>query len=283
MSIDSRTHRGTIVLIHGLWMTPRIWEHWIDRYERRGYRVIAPAYPGFEVEVEALREDPSPIEAVTVPDTVAHLERIIGGLDEPPILIGHSFGGALVQILLDHGFGLVGVAIDSVPTEGVRTLPASRIKATFPVLENPANRHRAVGFTPRQFRYAFANTLSAGESEKVYERYHVPAPGRWVWDSVLANIVPGHQDTWVNYGNEERVPLLFIAGDADHIVPAPVNRANADRYAKSGAHTDYKEFEGRDHYTVGEAGWQAVADYALTWATEHVSLSRRRAALGHHA
>jgi pimeloyl-ACP methyl ester carboxylesterase len=220
---------------------------------------------------------------VTVPDTVAHLERIIGGLDEPPILIGHSFGGALVQILLDHDFGLVGVAIDSVPTEGVRTLPVSWIKAAFPVLESPANRHRAVGFTPRQFHYAFANTLSAEESEKVYERYHVAAPGRWVWDGVLANIVPGHQDTWVNYGNEERVPLLFIAGDADHIVPAAVNRANANRYAKSGAHTDYKEFEGRDHYTVGEAGWQAVADYALTWATEHVPLSRRRAALRHHA
>jgi pimeloyl-ACP methyl ester carboxylesterase len=278
MTNERPTQHGTIVLIHGLWMTPRIWEQWIDRYERRGYRVIAPAYPGLEVEVEALREDPSPIEAVSLPDTVAQLASIIGELDEPPILIGHSFGGTLVQILLDHGLGLVGVAIDSVPTEGVHTLPASRIRATFPVLENPANRDRAVGFTPKQFHHAFTNTLSAEESKTVYERYHVPAPGRWVWDSVLANITPGHQDTWVNYRNENRAPLLFIAGGADHLIPAAVNKANADHYKKSGAHTDYKEFEGRDHYTVGAAGWQDVADYALTWATEHAPLSRRRAA-----
>jgi pimeloyl-ACP methyl ester carboxylesterase len=283
MSTDSPNPRGTVVLIHGLWMTPRSWEHWIDRYERHGYRVIAPSYPGLEVEVEALREDPSPIEALTVPDTVAHLEGIIGGLHESPILIGHSFGGALVQILLDHGVGFAGVAIDSVPTEGVHTRPRSQIRATFPVLANPANRHRAIGFTPKQFHYAFTNTLSAEESEKVYERYHVPAPGRWVWDGVLANIVPGHQDTWVNYSNDERAPLLFIAGGADHIMPPAVNKANADRYAKSGAHTDYKEFEGRDHYTVGEAGWQGVADYALRWATEHAPLSRRSAALRHRA
>jgi pimeloyl-ACP methyl ester carboxylesterase len=278
MTNERLTPRGTIVLIHGLWMTPRIWEHWIDRYERRGYRVIAPAYPGLEVEVEALREDSSPIEAVSLPDTVAQLASIIGELDEPPILIGHSFGGTLVQILLDHGLGLVGVAIDSVPTEGVHTLPASRIRAAFPVLENPANRDRAVAFTPKQFHYAFTNTLSAEESEKVYDRYHVPAPGRWVWDSVLANITPGHQDTWVNYRNENRAPLLFIAGGADHLIPAAVNKANADHYRKSGAHTDYKEFEGRDHYAVGAPGWQEVADYALTWATEHAPLSRRRAA-----
>ena len=157
-------------------MTPRIWEHWIPRYERRGFRVIAPAYPGFEVEVEALRADPTPIERVTVPDTVEHLAGIVSELESPPILIGHSFGGALVQILLDRGLGAAGIAIDSVPTEGVRTLPASRIRATFPVLHNRANRHRAVGFTPRQFQYAFTNTLSQDQSAAVYERYHIPRP-----------------------------------------------------------------------------------------------------------
>src|ERR1700752_5070796 len=92
----------TIVLIHGFWMTPRSWEHWVERYTARGYRVLAPAYPGLEVEVEALRADPSPIEALTVLGVVAHLEGIIRGRGPPPILMGHSFGGAFVQILLDH-------------------------------------------------------------------------------------------------------------------------------------------------------------------------------------
>jgi pimeloyl-ACP methyl ester carboxylesterase len=185
----------TIVLIHGLWMTPRSWEHWVPHYEGKGYRVLTPAYPGLEVEVEALRADPSPIEALSVPETVESLEGLVGGLDAPPIIMGHSFGGALTQILLDQGFGAAGVAIDSVPTEGVKVVPPSQIKASFPVLKNPANRHKAVGFTPEQFHYAFTNTLSEEESAAVYERYHVPAPGSWVWGGVTANFTPGHQST----------------------------------------------------------------------------------------
>jgi pimeloyl-ACP methyl ester carboxylesterase len=275
MSTGQIANADTIVLIHGLWMTPRCWEHWIPRYERRGYRVIAPAYPGFEGEVEALRADPTPIERVTVPDTVEHLAGIVSELESPPILIGHSFGGALVQILLDRGLGAAGIAIDSVPTEGVRTRPATQIKATFPVLHNPANRHRAVAFTPRQFHYAFTNTLSEQDSAAVYERYHIPAPGRWVWDGVLANVTRGHQATWVNYRNDERAPLLFLAGGKDHIMPAAVNKENAQRYETSAAHTDYYEFADRDHYTIGAPDWEKVADYARTWATEHAPWSRR--------
>ena len=264
----------TIVLIHGLWMTPRSWEHWIDRYESSGYRVLAPAYPGLEVEVEALRADPSPIEALTVPGTVEHLEGVIRELETPPIIMGHSFGGVLTQILLDHGFGAAGVAIDSVPAEGVKVVPLSQIKATFPVLNNPAKRHRAVPFTAEQFHYAFTNTLSEEESAQVYERYHIPTPGSWVWGAILANLMPGHQDTWVNFENNDRAPLLFIAGGEDHIMPASVNKSNAKRYGKSSALTEYKEFPGRSHYTVGQHGWEEVADHALTWAIEHATADR---------
>ena len=171
----------TIVLIHGLWVTPRSWEKWIERYEGRGYRVLAPAYPGFEVEVEALNQDPSPIEALTIPAVVEHLEGIIGELDQAPIIMGHTTGGFFTQVLLDHGYGAAGVAIDSAPAEGVRVTPVSQIRSLFPILKNPANRHRAVGFTPEQFHYAFTTTLSREESDKVYQRYHIPAPGSFVW------------------------------------------------------------------------------------------------------
>jgi pimeloyl-ACP methyl ester carboxylesterase len=256
----------SIVLIHGLWMTPRSWEKWVQHYEGKGYRVIAPAYPGLEVEVEALREDPSPIEALTVPGVVDHLEGIIGGLDKPPIIMGHSFGGLFTQILLDHGYGAAGVAIDSVPAEGIKVVPVSQIRASFPVLRNPANRHKAVPFTPEQFHYAFANTLSEEESAEVYERYHVPAPGGFLWGGVLANFTPGHQDTYVNFRNEDRAPLLFIAGGDDNLVPPAVNESNVKHYRHTKSVTDYKEFPGRSHYTVGQDGWKEVADYALEWA-----------------
>ena len=195
----------TIVLIHGLWMTPRSWEHWIDRYQGRGYTVLAPAYPGLEGEVEALRADPSPIEALTVPAVVEHLEGIVGGLERPPIIMGHSFGGLLTQILLDHGYGAAGVVLDSAPTEGIRVTPVAQIRALFPILRNPTNRHRAVGFTPEQFHHAFTNTLSDEASAAAYERYYIPAPGRFVWDPVLANFTPGHQDTYVDTADVDRV------------------------------------------------------------------------------
>jgi pimeloyl-ACP methyl ester carboxylesterase len=213
----------TIVLIHGFWVTPRSWEKWIDHYQRQGFRVLAPAYPGFEVEVEALNADPAPVEALTVPAVVEHLESVVGELESPPILIGHSAGGTFVQLLLDHGFGAVGVAINSAPTEGVRAVPLSQIKSTFPVLKNPANRHRAVPLTHEQWHYAFTNTFSEEESRALYERYAVPASGGILWGIVLANLQPGRQDAWVDYKNDNRAPLLFISGGEDHLMPPAVH------------------------------------------------------------
>jgi pimeloyl-ACP methyl ester carboxylesterase len=268
MSADS-TSPDTVVLIHGLWMTPRSWEQWVPYYESKGFRVVTPTYPGFEVEVEALNADPSPIASLTVPQTVAHLAGVVTELDRPPIIMGHSFGGTLTQLLLDRGCGAAGVVINSAPTEGVRVNPPSQIKSLFPILKSPANRHKAVGFTPEEFHYAFTNTLSEEESRKVYERYHIPAPGNWVWAyGLIANFKPGHQETWVNYRNDSRAPLLFVAGGEDHIMPASVNRSNARHY-KSDTVTELTEFPGRSHWTCGEEGWEAVADYALEWALAH--------------
>ena len=147
--------------------------------------------------------------------------------------------------------------VDSAPTEGVRTNPPSQIKSLFPVLNNPAKRHQAAGFTPEQFHYAFTNTLSKEESDKVYDRYHIPAPGRWVWDyGLIANFKPGHQETWVDYSSDDRAPLLFIGGSEDHIMPPSVNKSNAKKYHKSASLTEYYEFEGRSHWTSHPRRWR---------------------------
>ena len=255
----------TVVLVHGLWMTPRSWAHWKERFEKRGLDVITPGYPGFDIEVEALRENPEIIAKLTVPETVEHLARQIKELETPPIIMGHSFGGTLTQLLLAQGLGASAVVIDSAPTEGVRVSPLSQIKSLFPALKNPANRHRAFGFTPEEFHYAFTNTLNAEDSKAVWDKYHIPAPGHWIWEyGLFANIKPGHQETWVNYSND-RAPLLFIAGGEDHIMPASVNRSNAKHYSKSPAITEVFEFEDRDHWTCAAPGWEAVADKALEW------------------
>lgn len=265
---DAANGPDTIVLIHGFWVTPRSWEHWITHYEQKGYRVLAPAYPGFEVEVEALNRDPSPIERVSIPSIVEHLESIVRGLPRPPILMGHSAGGVFVQLLLDHGYGAVGVAINSAPTEGVLVAPLTQLRSVFPVLRNPANRHRAVGFTPEQWHYAFTNTFSDEQSRATYARYHIPASGEIFWDSLLANLIPGPQAAAVNYHNDQRAPLLFISGSEDHLMPPAVQHSNARHY-KSNTITEVKVFDGRAHLMPAQQGWEEVADYALAWAERH--------------
>jgi pimeloyl-ACP methyl ester carboxylesterase len=154
----------TIVLIHGLWVTPRSWEKWVEHYQGRGYRVLTPAYPGFEVEVEALNEDPSPIEAVTIPAVVEHLEGIVGELDQAPIIMGHSAGGFFTQVLLDHDYGAAGVAIDSAPAEGVRVTPVSQIKSLFPILKKPRQPPQSRGLHPQNSSTTPSPPPSAGRS-----------------------------------------------------------------------------------------------------------------------
>lgn len=258
----------TIVLVHGFWVTPRSWEHWITHYVARGHRVLAPGYPGFDVEVEGLRADPQIVADLTVPAIMTALETLVRGLDRPPIIIGHSAGGAFTQILLDRGLGACGVAICSAPTEGVRVVPLSQVRSTFPVLRNPANRHRAVGLTLEQWRYAFTNTFTEEESAALYDRYHVPAAGGILWDSVLANFQRGMQGTWVDYANDGRAPLLFVSGSEDHLMPPAVQRSNAKHYMST-AVTETREYEGFAHLLPAQAGWERIADDVLDWALEH--------------
>jgi pimeloyl-ACP methyl ester carboxylesterase len=255
-----------IVLIHGLWLTPLCWEFWVQHYRERGYQVKAPSWPGMEFSIDELRADPSILNGLGILEVVGHYVKVIRRMPSPPILIGHSFGGLVVQMLLDRGYGSAGVALHSAPAKGVWKLPWSALRASFPVLRNPVNRLRTVPLTPKQFHYAFTNTMDAGPALAAYNRYHIPAPGRPLLQAALANITSGAATT-VRFNNNDRAPLLFIAGDADHNVPPAMNRSNYNRYQGSTAVTDFKEYPGRGHFTVGESGWEDVANYALDWAT----------------
>jgi pimeloyl-ACP methyl ester carboxylesterase len=251
-------------------MTALSWENWVKRFGDRGYRVIARSWPRMEGDIEGLRLDPSPLADLGLGEIVDHYEGIIQNLDRPPIIMGHSFGGLIAQILLDRGLGAAGVAIDSAPVKGILLLPFSTLKVGFPALRNPANIRKAAALTPEQFHYAFGNNLSEENSLKVYERYAVPGPDHVLFQGAFANFNP-HAATTVNFHNDDRAPLLLIAGGNDHVAPASVTEANFKLYRKSKAITDYKEFPDRSHYTLGEPGWEEVADYALTWAVENAS------------
>ena len=259
----------TIVLVHGLWMNPRSWEGWVDRFTAKGFRVLTPAWPGMEGNVETLRLNTSGFARLRARQVVDHYAEIVGGLDRPPILMGHSFGGAFVQILVGRGLGAAAVAVDSAPTKGVLKLPLSTIRSVLPVLRNPLNRNKAVELTPQHFRYAFGNTMTEEASLDAYLRDHVPAVANVAFAGSLANVNPWSPFR-VDYARADRAPLLFLAGGADHVIPPSVNRSNVKKYRKaSPAVVGYHEFPERSHYTVGEDGWEEVADFALDWAVEN--------------
>lgn len=261
-------NKGTVVLVHGLWLSSRSWEHWIGRYTQAGYRVFAPGWPGMDVDVEVLRKDPSVMNGLGVREVADHYEEFLRTLDSAPILMGHSFGGLIVQILLDRGLGSTGVALHPGPPKGVLRLPVSALRSAFPVLGNPTNRNRTVGLTPEQWHYAFTNTLSEQDSLAAFARYHVPAPGRPLFQAATANLLPGAA-TKVNFRNANRAPLLLVAGGADHTVPPSLVRENLKRYRKSSAVTEFQEYPGRSHFTAGSPGWEQVADFVLAWAERH--------------
>jgi pimeloyl-ACP methyl ester carboxylesterase len=264
------TTPDTIVLIHGLWMTPRSWEKWVERYSSRGYQAMAPAWPGLDRDIADIRRDPSSLDGLGVTEIVDHYDRIVRGLDRPPIIMGHSFGALFTQLLLDRGLGAAGVAIDSAPARGILRLPFSTLRSAWPALKNPANRRRSFTLSPKQFRYRFGNTMSEEESNAVYEEQCIPGTGRVLFQAGLANFNPSAV-TNVDFRRPGRAPFLMIVGEKDHVAPPSIVRANFKKYRRSPSTTEYKEFPGRSHYICGERGWEEVADYALAWVMENAT------------
>jgi pimeloyl-ACP methyl ester carboxylesterase len=180
--------------------------------------------------------------------------------------MGHSFGGTFAQLLVGQGLGSAGVSIDGAGVKGIKAMPFSELRSTLLVLKNPANHKRAVSLSPKEFHYAFTNTLTEEDSQAAYDRYASPTPARILFQGGLANFTHGAATTF-DFANDDRAPLLFISGGSDHILPPAVQRENHERNVEhSPAISAHKIFDGRDHFTCGEPGWEAVADFALDWA-----------------
>ena len=269
VNADMTPPSTTVILIHGLWMTPLAWEHWVERYEVRGCIVLTPGYPGIgqgEAGLHALRGNPDVVAGIGVREVMDYLTEYIGKLDVRPVIMGHSFGGTFAQLLIGNGLGSAGVSIDGAGVKGIKALPLSELHSTFPVLKNPANSMRGISLTPEEFHHAFTSTLTDEESQRAYDRYAAPTPGRLLFQGGLANFA--HDSATIyDFANDDRPPLLFISGGSDQILAPVVQRENYEKNVKhSTAVTAHKVFDGRDHFTCGEAGWEAVADFALDWA-----------------
>ncbi|MDO8523000.1 MAG: alpha/beta hydrolase [bacterium] len=253
----------TIIFIHGAWVTPKCWDRFASFFIEKGYRVIAPSWPFKEKTVEEQQKNPDPgLAHLGIKEIVDYYAEIIKKETGSPILIGHSFGGLFVQMLLDRGLGSAGIAIDPAPPKGVFSLYPSAIWGLRFTLLTPFGWRRALHWPFRHFRYAFVHTLSPQEQLKAYKNYVVPESGRIFWQAALS---PLTNTLHVNFKNNTRSPLLIIAGGLDHVVPAAVNRSNYKKYLGSKSRTDFKEFPGRVHWIIAEPGWQEIAEYISNW------------------
>ncbi|MEU6657518.1 alpha/beta hydrolase [Streptomyces sp. NPDC046821] len=253
-----------VLFIHGLWLHATSWSPWTEMFEREGYTASAPGWPGEPDTVPEARANPESIADRGIDDAVEHYAAIIRGMDGLPIVIGHSFGGMIAQKLLGQDLAAAAVAIDAAQIKGVLPVPLSALRATLPVFKNPANKHRSVSLTAEQFRFAFGNALSEAESDDLYERWSIPAPGKPLFEAALANFNP-HSPAEVDTANAQRGPLLLMSGGKDHTVPESVTRATLKQYRHSDAVTDIKEFPDRGHSLTIDSGWREVADTALAW------------------
>src|SRR3954466_14364633 len=199
-----------IVLIHGMWMTPRSWDNWVDHYADRGYRAIAPGWPGVKDPPET-RRDPSALKGLGIKKVMDYYEEIFRGLGQKPIIIGHSFGGLFTQLLLDRGLGAAGVTLGTGAPKGVLRLPFFTLRAAWPALGNPANLKKEAPLTPKQFHWCFTNAVSREESDAVYDRYYIPGSARPFFQAGFANLNPNGK-TKVDYKNPNRGSLLLVTG-----------------------------------------------------------------------
>jgi pimeloyl-ACP methyl ester carboxylesterase len=261
---DESNGQIPLMLIHGAWLSARSWENYVDYFGKRGFAVSAPEWPTKRGDVEEMRDSAEESAGLGVQEIVEHYEELIAELDQPPVLIGHSYGGLFVELLLDRGLGRAGVAMSPAPAKGILALPFSTLKAGAPALAHPSKWHGVVTLTPEQFMYAFVNTFSQEDAAAAYERYAVPETGQVLYEAGFANFHL-HPPTEVQFKNGERAPLLLVGATEDHTVPASLTKAAYTRYGHSPARTDYLEFEGRPHFHMVASDWQEVAEGIDSW------------------
>ena len=272
---DLTPTKTPIVLIHGLWMTPKSWTTWAEHFRAQGHEVLVPGWPGIEDRsVADIRRDPSALEGIGLTQIADHYERVIRELPVKPIIMGHSFGGLLTQMLADRELGATYVGVTPGQPAGITTLPFSTVRSGFPVLSNPFRKNGATPISKAHFHYTFANDLSRTASDELWEEFAINSVNRVFFEGVAAAFNEQGGVSHVDYARADRAPLLILTGEIDHVVPPAVGRAIVKKYAASGspALVEYREFPGRTHRIVSQDGWQEVADYALDWAVAHAKV-----------
>lgn len=258
------TSKTPVVFVHGLWLHAESWNRWLQLFRENGYEAVAASWPGDSETTEATRKNAAAVAGFGVAEIADHIAGQLKAFSRKPVVIGHSFGGLLAQNLLGRDLAAAAIAIDPAPVKGVRELPLSVLKSSFPVLSNPLNFKRSVALTEHQFRFGFTNAVPEAEAKELYAKYAMPGPGRPIFQAATATLNP-NSATKVNLENASRGPLLLIAGEKDNTVPPVLVRSTLRAYSKSQAITEFKQFPARGHSLTIDSGWRELADYSLGW------------------
>jgi len=253
-----------VVFVHGLWLLPSSWDRWAELFEENGYVALQPGWPDDPETVAEAKEHPEVFAGKGIGEIADHHEAFVRGLDRKPVVIGHSFGGLLTQILAGRGLAKCSVAVSPAPFRGVLPLPVSALRVGSVALKNPANWNRAVPLTYEQFRYGFANAVGEDEAKELYETYSVPGPGQPLFQAASANFNPWSQAK-VDTKSSKRGPLLIVSADSDHTVPWAVANAEYKKQSKNSAVTEIVKVKGRGHALTIDNGWREVAETALSF------------------
>ncbi len=253
---------ATVVFITGAFIHHSCWNEWRTYFEQKGFKTIAPPWPHKDASPEILRNSHPNAEIASnrLALLTDHYEKIIRQLPEKPVLIGHSIGGLIVQILLQRGVGSSGVAIHSVPPQGVFTFKLSFLKAGWGPLGFFTSARRSFLMSFEQWKYAFTNGMDYDAQKGSYYKYAIPESKLIVRDTIT-------RAAKVKFSSP-RAPLLLTSGTADNTIPASLNYANYKKYRKNNSITDYKVFEGRNHFVLGQPTWREDADYILEWLSK---------------
>lgn len=254
--------RSPAVFIHGLWLLASSWAPWGAAFEEAGYAAVAADWPDDPGTVEEARANPGVFAKKTIGQVADHTAEVIAALERKPVVLGHSTGGLLAQILAGRGLSEATVAIDPGPFRGVLPLPLSALRSAGPVLANPLNRGRAVTLTLDQFKYGWANALSDEEAAELYERFHVAAPGSALMQMANANLNP-LTEAKVDTRNPERGPLLVIDGERDHTVPWAIANASYKKQKRNEGITEIVKVPNRGHSLTIDSGWREVCDASI--------------------
>jgi pimeloyl-ACP methyl ester carboxylesterase len=261
--------KAPVVFIHGLWLLPSSWDNWVEFFEEAGYAGLTPDWPDDPETVEEARANPDVLAKKTLKQVADHTAEVIGALDKKPAVMGHSTGGLLAQLVADRGLSAATVAIDPGPFRGVLPLPYSTLKVSAPILRNPLNRGRAITLTFDQFKYGWANALDEEEARRLYDTYHVAAPGVALMQMANANLNP-FTEAKVDTKNPERGPLLIIEGDDDHTVHPAIAKAAYKRQRRNEGVTELRTIPNRGHALTIDSGWREVAQTALDFVKRFV-------------